>query len=182
MASHNDRWSYGSDDQEDNIESDWNTIKKPQITRKRKLHSQQNPARKRQHRRHFLLPTSSSDDTDGSVKSRASNYNSIEYHRRDSTSITSPDSRSTSITFIGLSAADKHVMDERSRQSQTKVAIALDQEEWEIEEILGEKKTKGKKGKQRTKFLVRWKNTWLDECDIDAPELFRKFRVARNAH
>ena len=37
-------------------------------------------------------------------------------------------------------------MDERSRQLQSKVAIALGQEEWDIEEILGEKKTKGKKG------------------------------------
>ena len=46
-------------------------------------------------------------------------------------------------------------MYERNRQPQTKVVIALGQGEWEIEEILGEKKTKGKKGKQRAKFLVQ---------------------------
>lgn len=170
----------GSDDQEETEESDGHTIKKLQITKKRRLPSQQNSSRKRQHRRHFLLPTSSIN-TDGSVKSHLSNYKSTEYHHRGSTSRTSPNSSSTSITSIDMPAADKHATDERSRQSQIKVAVALGQGEWEIEEILGEKKTKGNNG-ERAQFLVRWTNTWVDGCDIDAPELFQKFRPARNGH
>ena len=131
----------GSDNQEGNIESDRNTITRLRITRKRRLPLKHNLPRKRHHRRLLVPPTSSSNNSGSSVKSHASNYNSIEYHRRSSASITFPDGRSLSTTSVNLPAADRYAMDEQTKQSQHRVAIALGQRDWEIENILGEKMT-----------------------------------------
>lgn len=85
-----------------------------QIMRKRKLSIQQYLARKHQHFRSVILLFSFSDNIYNNVKFRASNCNSIKYPRRSLTSIT-------------LSTADKHEMNERSKQFQIKIVIALDQ-------------------------------------------------------
>lgn len=145
----------GSDDQKNDIENDKNTITRLLITKKRRLPLKHNLPRKRQHRRFLMPPTSSSNNSGNSVKSHASNYNSIEYHRRSLTSTTFSDDRSLSTTSVNLSAADRYAMDEQTKQSQHKIAIALSQRDWEIEKILNEKMTITKNGKQQTKFLIR---------------------------
>ena len=69
---------------------------------------------------------------------------------------------------------DEPVVDLPVRRSHASTALVSSQEEWEIEAILDRRARKGKNGKYRARVRVKWKCTWVDECNVHAPELLRK--------
>lgn len=78
-------------------------------------------------------------------------------------------------SHLGLSASQS--TSELNSQSRAQTATVSDQEEWEVSKVLDERWTKGRNGKIGKQFLVRWKITWIDECDIHAPDLIEQFRA-----
>jgi len=89
----------------------------------------------------------------------------------DTSSSRSNDSDSSSSVSQSTSEPNKH--------SRIEAATMSYQEEWEVGEILDERKIKRRKGQTGAQFLIRWKNTWVDESDVNAPELVQQFREGR---
>ncbi len=64
-------------------------------------------------------------------------------------------------------------------RSHAQTAATPEQEEYEVKSILDEREVKRRKGKSYKQYLVQWTDSWVDECDLDAPDLLREFRAGR---
>lgn len=67
----------------------------------------------------------------------------------------------------------------RNKRRLAQTAATPEQEEYEVKRIWDEREVKRRKGKSYKQYLVQWTDSWVDECDLDAPDLLREFRAGR---
>ena len=74
---------------------------------------------------------------------------------------------------------EQNPISKHSKRCRAQLVAAPEQEEYEITGILDERKTKRGKGKSSIQLLVRWKDTWVYESNVDEPVLLHDFRIIK---
>jgi hypothetical protein len=78
-----------------------------------------------------------------------------------------------------LASKIPRVKEGHNKRRHAQTAATPEQEEYEVKRILDEREVKRRKGKSYKQYLVQWTDSWVDECDLDAPDLLREFRAGR---